>query len=718
MTYRSFLDDFSFIDSYFGNGYFSCSLIFCIFAPPKSINMRTRILFPALLLWGACTAVQASDSVLWTTSIEGGLTSLSVQRDTTSMNWILTPDGTQYAWVGPRYQWGLGQLKADGKVCQWLRASRISYDRAKGESEVLFDVSSALTLQVNRHNDGPDLVETYTFCNHSSAAQSLSDIEINTPFNDNYPDADQCINRRCNAHIWAAGTGSYVCAIRMGGYAPHLGMMLTEGSLEGYVIRERSREKGMSNFRGVISLCPSALTLAPGQSYTLQWRIFAHQGEEDFYAQMLSRGGVQVTADQYVAQVGETVPYTVRTANGEQKLSYRVQQTGDVRVPIAWNNGETWLELHGVSSYSHLLNARASFILDHQQYSLPGDKRDGAFLPYNNATEKLYCNWLNEKNHNDFTEGRERLGMGLFLAYLYCDKANGHHDKARIRKALVRYADFVRNGLQDPDFKTWSDADRAQSRISSMDQRHRIYNYAWVAHFYCQMYEVTHDRKYVEWAYRTEMAAHHYGGYNFYSIDIPVYQSITQLRKANMTAQADSLLAEYRKAAEHYMANGVHYPKSEVNYEQSIVAPSTNFLLEMYLVTKEQQYLDAARQMMPVVEAFGGQQPSSHLNDMAIRHWDAYWFGIPAQWGDTQPHYWSCVTADCFENYAKATGDTSYILRAQRILRGNLSLFTEEGRGGCAFVYPLRVDDVPTHCLNPMANDQDFALMYYLKWLK
>ena len=54
-----------------------------------------------------------------------------------------------------------------------------------------------------------------------------------------------------------------------------------------------------------------------------------------------------------------------------------------------------------------------------------------------------------------------------------------------------------------------------------------------------------------------------------------------------------------------------------------------------------QKYLDGAKQQMPSLEAFNGNQPSYHLNEIAIRHWDGYWFGKREMWGDIFPHYWS-----------------------------------------------------------------------------
>ena len=54
------------------------------------------------------------------------------------------------------------------------------------------------------------------FQNDGTEEILLSDIGIYTPFNDNYPGAQTCINMRANAHIWEGDNAAYVNAIRMG----------------------------------------------------------------------------------------------------------------------------------------------------------------------------------------------------------------------------------------------------------------------------------------------------------------------------------------------------------------------------------------------------------------------------------------------------------------------------------------------------------------------
>ena len=53
-----------------------------------------------------------------------------------------------------------------------------------------------ICVQVRRKLVQGDLIEGYTFTNKGTEPVFLYDIGIYTPFNDNYPDAQQCINSR------------------------------------------------------------------------------------------------------------------------------------------------------------------------------------------------------------------------------------------------------------------------------------------------------------------------------------------------------------------------------------------------------------------------------------------------------------------------------------------------------------------------------------------
>ena len=76
------------------------------------------------------------------------------------------------------------------------------------------------------------------------------------------------------------------------------------------------------------------------------------------------------------------------------------------------------------------------------------------------------------------------------------------------------------------------------------------------------------------------------------------------------------MLAFFEAHAQVIAAAGLRYPPHEVNFEQSIVAPATIILLEVYLVTRSQVYLDAAREQLRCLESFNGRQPDYHLHEI------------------------------------------------------------------------------------------------------
>lgn len=203
---------------------------------------------------------------------------LGIQAQRVNLNdWTMLTDGSQYEWVTDKYQWGNTYYDADGNI----------------------------SVKTDRRQDGDDIVETYTFTNISKKKMTVRNIGIYVPFNDNYPDAKTCMTSRCNVHIWPGGKAAYINAMRMSGKGPHLGLMITEGKITNYDVWERGSNKGMSNFRGVFALCPPDMTLKPGQSYSLAWRLFTHNGT-DFDEQLIKRGGTVVKSEKYVYAVGET----------------------------------------------------------------------------------------------------------------------------------------------------------------------------------------------------------------------------------------------------------------------------------------------------------------------------------------------------------------------------------------------------------------------------
>ena len=188
-------------------------------------------------------------------------------------------------------------------------------------------IPSQISVDVCCQDEEDIITEKYLFTNISDKPlfTSLTDIGIYTPFNDDYCGSDICTKMRCHTHIYCGGEMSYVMALRMGGEPPHLGLVLTKGSLAGYSVeRDLSR---ISNDRGDFIMHPTPQVLNPGESFEIEWKLFWHQGKEDFYQKInqINPGYVDVQADQYVVFEGEDIKIYV---DGEEKLYQKSEKQG------------------------------------------------------------------------------------------------------------------------------------------------------------------------------------------------------------------------------------------------------------------------------------------------------------------------------------------------------------------------------------------------------
>lgn len=630
-------------------------------------------------------------------SISGAVESMVIDGDVTGMNWVVRPDGSQYPWVTLTDGWGLGYFTADGQEYRWTKPTSVSSDKS-----ATYQCGNVIvTVSRKKRNDG--FVENYRFTNEGNETVSLTDMGIFTPFNDNYPDARTCVNSRCHAHVWAGGNSAYVYALRMGAYAPHIGLVLTEGRISDYEIWHRGNDKGNSQTRGIIALCPDDMTLRPGKSEIVEWKIFTHNGKNDFCNKATELGCNILSADNYLVAPGQTV--AIGSPNGKTDTVTIPQTQGFYRHNISYSKHKnTFVDFYVVKDTDALIADRLRFILENQRMTNPNDARYGAFMIYDCEGDSIYPNDTPNCYPVDRDEGAERTGMGVFAAK-YC--LAKHSKDPGLMSALEDYARFIRTKLQNEDYKTFSSVDKTN--------RNRAYNYAWASEFYFLMHRITGNSQYAKDGYGTLRSMFDQFGHGFYAIGIPILLSEKCLKAAGMTAEWQLLEEDYAKQAAEFMTNGLDYPAHEVNYEQSIVAPVVQYLAQMYLLTHKAEYLDHLKIQMPVMEAFNGFQPSVHLNDIAIRHWDGFWFGKSEMYGDVFPHYWSTITASAFHFYSLCTGDESYQRRAENIVDNNLCLFMPDGKASCAYLYPRRVDGKPAKFYDAYANDQDWALAYYLQ---
>lgn len=566
--------------------------------------------------------------------------------------------------------------------------------------------------------------EEYIFTNVSDKDifTSLNDIWIYTPFNDDYKDSQTCITQRCHTHIWCGEDISYVMALRMGGETPHLGLVLTKGSIGGYSV-ERDLSK-ISNDRGDFIIHPSPVSLSPNESFTVAWTLFSHNGKEDFYGKlkMYNKNHIYVNAEKYTVFINEEICIKTEPAFDFDESDVKISLNGkDVKFnicdgvicindkPEEYGERKYSIDVKGVKTHcdilvlpelNELVKRRCEFIVKNQQYDNPNSGLNGAYLAYDNEENHIAYSTENDRNG-----GRERVCMGLLIAkYLQKNK----NDKTE--ESLKKYIRYVERELFDTETGVvYNDYGRNNSW-------NRLYNYPWLSLFQIELYKLYADKKYLIYAYRAMKSFYEQGGIHFYAIEIPLREMVNLLEKENMKNEKEIIMRYFEQHCKTITDNGLNYPAHEVNYEQSIVAPAANLLLQMYDVTNEKKYLDAAKTQMSVLELFNGLQPDYHMYEVAIRHWDGYWFGKRKMYGDTYPHYWSSLTANAYFDYAKAVNDDDYLKKADASYRGTLSMFMPDGLASCAYVYPVSVNGKKAGFYDPYANDQDWGLYFMMRY--
>lgn len=571
------------------------------------------------------------------------------------------------------------------------------------------------------------LEERYEFRNISEFPvffQSV-DVGIYATFNDNYEEAEICMEERCHTHIFCGGASSYVMALRMGGRPPHLGLMVTEGGLEGYSVERE--ENDLSNDRGDFILHPSVPALRPGERAEIAWELFWFEDREAFERALIDGGKALVMrTGQCTCFIGENIVFDVlckgsaefseiQVLSNYQAVSFTsrqdggvtcihceipVEQEGEYNVTVRVGKRQIEAVFYGCVDFRTLVDNRCGFIAEKQQYRGKIASLNGAYLIYDNEDHKIFYSHLDDHNG-----GRERIGMGALMA-LWLQKK----EDVRMRESLERYVEYVYRELYD---KTTG---IVYNDISRNRDWHRLYNYPWVAVLQMEMYRLSGKQPYLEDAYRTMKRYYIEGGEKFYAIGIPMRELVNILEIKGMHEEAEDLKNCFFKHADYILEKGTAYPPFEVNYEQSIVAPAVSCLLQAYQLSGRKEYLEEAQKQLKILYLFNGRQPDYHQFENAIRHWDGYWFGKRRMLGDTYPHYWSVLTGVAFIQYAEITKDRACNELAKASFRGCLNLFSKNGEASCAMLFPDTVNGRKAYYYDPWANDQDWALYYALKY--
>ena len=648
-----------------------------------------------------------------------------------SMNWISGPYNAPWQPTGSRWGLGFADLgEAWLNRAYWTRPEMSSNNDTSSQATYNVD---PLQLVVNRRldNDRHSFTETYTFVNTGDstldlAAASETSFGIYTPFNEHYTNTSDSLHSRTHAHVWAfGGSSAWVKLNQMGGHGRDLGLVVTKGALAGYSIESRDTISS-SNTRGVFVLHPSLPALKPKQKAELEWTFSWHDDWDDFFAQCASRSNQFIDFDvsSYTLFPEQTATANITgsrinadtTVNGEVvgcgqgSCSYTIDAGAIGEIPLAVSthlHGEklnSTIVLNRVPSYQDIISARTRFISKKQQVKDPDSPSYRAYIPYDNEMDKMVA----FERDPDRNAARERVGMGVLLA-----RWLKNHRSKELESSLAKYYEYICTQLQDEHGYV---LDGPGSRTK------RLYNWPWVMQLHLAVAELNLDlpSSLAETSPldRFMLTLENFfveGGGKFYPIGLPILEGLRTLKAYGNETAIDRAFTLFTNLGNYIVTQGLNYPASEVNFEQSIIGPAATILLELYRWTEDKKWLDAGKEQLTVLLRFSGKQPDYHLHDIAIRHWDGYWFGKDRMWGDTFPHYWSTINALALHHYGKATNDSSFKTQADGILRANLALFTSDGRGSCAWLYPLSVDSRDAHYKDPYANDQDWALAHFLQ---
>lgn len=574
--------------------------------------------------------------------------------------------------------------------------------------------NSKLSVTVNRFfTEAGNLKEQMIIKNISPSVYCLcrDNFAIELPFNEQYPGADKCMTQHCNTHIWCGKNSSWVNALKMGISDINLGLVLTKGSFISY-----SQDLCFGSARGNFLFEPETRLLKQGEEYTIEWELFWHTGKEDFFHKLSSYDTyIGINAKHFTVFEGENIEFTITTPDHTcpvvlsddssidviQKddcfaVSYTPSRTGPHRFLIQCGNLSTYTEFMVKIPFAKLVEKRVNFIVDHQQCLDQDSPLYGAYLIYDNTLSSQYFDFF----IGDHNACRERMNMPLTLIrYLQL------HDDEKIRKSVDLYMDFLfREFYEEKTGEVYNNIGKTKDAL-------RLYNAPGVMLIFAEMYYLTKEDRYLDNIVMLADNYYHIGGEKCYSNAVAIRKVIGAFELAKRYDHKKKMLDFFRFHVNTILNNGLSYPKHETNYEQTIVTPAVTCISEMGLFCEEKDtYLSNVLQHITCLDHFMGNQPSFHLNEIAIRFWDDFWFGKAHKCGDTLPHHLSCLTARAFIAYARLSDDKRYIERAEECLRNCLCLIHDNGQGSAAYVYPHMVNNENGEFYDGWANDQDLSL--------
>ncbi|MGW1029427.1 hypothetical protein ACWD4J_38085 [Streptomyces sp. NPDC002577] len=636
-----------------------------------------------------------------------------VDEQDRARRFLLDTDVT--AWHSVEHQWGSGHLVTDRGGARWHTPAELRV--ADGGTEAVHPVLPGVRVEVRRSVHEDVLRERYTVVNSAQEPLTITGLGIQTPFADLYDTAEASLDRAVHAHLFTGGTWAWALAQPMSGEGRCLGLIVREGALRAYSVESRN-QRSNSHVRGHLVLLvtdqarnPQAfggqpvLHLGPGESTTVEWELAWYASVEDFTA--ATRPPAVFSA--YAAELGEPIVIEASSVSSPD-AGVKVEREADGRYRVqASRHGSFTLDI-GDGARTEVLfhlpleevvRRRVAYITRHQRARERPGLLAHAFVPVDTRTGLTQST----NGWQDWTDGSERIAIPLLLQ---AAAARGWADPGEIDPLLDGWSRFACRYLLD---------ESNAPRRGSQEHQVRLYDTPWLAQFFHDRYRAHGHEEDLDRAAGIIERSFELGGAMHLSINLsPVTLAISgSLDATGQTDRAQALRGQLVDSARKFVRMGKQLPPHEVNYEQSIVAPLLDLLSDAHTLTGDPVFRDAIAERLPWLLAFGGPQPHARLHGVAIRHWDGFWFGADRLWGDVFPHYWSTLTAATLLGLP-ATLRTAHTDRiADVILRANMANYREDGSATCAFVMPSTVDGRAAHTADPLANDQDWHLVLWMR---
>lgn len=543
------------------------------------------------------------------------------------------------------------------------------------------------------------------------------------------------MNDCCISHVWCGGDSSWIYSNKCKGGAPYLVMNVTEGAIVDYSIKyDVSRVENGSFFRGIIALHPRECVIMPNDTLKLTF-MFRFCDKKPYELPLDFDGAIRFTADKYTVNQneeisllfesffdfenlkitcdGKEIDYKKSGKNATATVSF--DSLGERKIEATVDGRVSWIEINVVLPVSDILQRRAKFIAEKQQYNCKGSHLDGAYLIYDSETDSLFY----DNAWGDHNASRERISMGVVV----CKALQEKYDE-KLFCSLKKHRAFVERELFDEQ------SGKVYNEVCKSDDVKRFYNSPWVSTYYMEWYKLTGELKCLENSAKILIKHFEETDCRLEGVGLEVYKICGMLEKAGLNSLRERLIElfiTFINNIDPIIVEDENYI-SEISYGSGIPNGRLSFFSQAYLLTGEQKYLNKADDYFVKTKAYFGLQPNFHMNAINVSHWDRFWFGKRKTYGDLFPHYWSTLAgwAMYWYNKAKNSEEARKLLKAN--LSNNLCVYRENGFAHNNYLFPYKVVQYTSNgvinndSLTPgvtygknydaWANDQDWSLYY------